>query len=191
MFSTLITVALFLAPAISGVVGFNMATPTLTQCQNSSITWDKSTGGAPYNLIVVPNSDPCGDAIADLGDHNGLSMTWLAALPAGMSLLFSLEDASGAEAWSGTMVVGASNDSSCVPAELIAEEKSIAASSTKSSAGAVQTAAAAGGVAQAAGAAAPSGSAVAAGGITGNGAISMTFSLSAAFVTALVGFTLL
>ena len=38
---------------------------------------------------------------ADLGDHNGLSMTWKVNLAAGTKVMLSLEDGSSDEAWSG------------------------------------------------------------------------------------------
>lgn len=84
MFATLLTVALFAAPALQGVVAeFSVATPAITQvdtvsqttifrsnillcsqCSPVQITWAKTTG--PYNLIVVPAADPCGDVLSVL-----------------------------------------------------------------------------------------------------------------------------
>jgi len=67
-------------------------------------------------MLIVPGDDPCSDVVADLGDHDGTSMTWMVNLPAGTNVMISLEDGNGDEAWSGAMVVGPSNDSSCLPA---------------------------------------------------------------------------
>ncbi len=36
----------------------------------------------------------------DLGDHDGTTMTYSVALPAGQKVLLSLQDANGDEAWS-------------------------------------------------------------------------------------------
>jgi len=121
MYTTIFTVALLFAPALAD---FAISTPTLVQCQEAKITWEKADG--PYNLIVVPAADPCGDAIADLGDHAGTSMTYKVALPAGEKVLLSMVDAAGDEAWSGEVVIGKSDDSSCVPKALLAAASSSA-----------------------------------------------------------------
>ncbi|KAJ7030437.1 hypothetical protein C8F04DRAFT_1222394 [Mycena alexandri] len=116
MFATLITLALFAAPALNGVAAFDINTPKVTECSPAQVTWDATKG--PYNLLVVSPNDPCGDILADLGDHNGTSMTWTpgAAFKAGTQLLFSLEDANGDEAWSGNVTVAAGSDTACLNA---------------------------------------------------------------------------
>jgi hypothetical protein len=130
MFATLITVALLLAPAIQGVVAdFTMDTPELTQCQEAHITWDKTTG--PYNLIVVHSDDPCGDPIADLGDHAGPSMSWNVSILAGSQVELSVLDAGGDEAWSGVITVGASTNVSCLSPTDLASLKNATASTLK------------------------------------------------------------
>ncbi|EMD34035.1 hypothetical protein CERSUDRAFT_117545 [Gelatoporia subvermispora B] len=137
MFASLVSVALFSTLAIQGArADFSVDTPTLVQCQSVQVKWD-STNSAPYNLIVVPAAEPCGDVLADLGDHNGTSMHWTVNLAAGTQVMFSLQDAVDDEAWSGGMTVQPSNDSSC----LSAASSSAAASS--SSAPAASSAAAA------------------------------------------------
>ncbi|KAH0585289.1 hypothetical protein J132_10058 [Termitomyces sp. J132] len=128
MFSTLLTVALFAAPALAD---FAVNTPNLVQCQSAEISWAPTTG--PYNLIVVSAEDPCGDALFDLGDHDGTSIHWTAALPAGANVQISVEDSTGDEAWSGVITVGKSNDSSCVPASVADIAKSESASEAASS----------------------------------------------------------
>ncbi|KAG6883043.1 hypothetical protein C0992_009881, partial [Termitomyces sp. T32_za158] len=105
-------------------------------CQEAPISWAPTTG--PYNLIVVAAEDPCGDALFDLGDHDGTSIHWTAALPAGAQVQLSLEDSTGDEAWSGVITVGKSSDSSCVPASVKdifkSESTSTSASPSSSSA---------------------------------------------------------
>jgi hypothetical protein len=114
MLPTFINVALFAAFALQGALAdFTIDTPTFTQCQSAQVTW--STTKAPYNLVIVAAADPCGDYLADLGDHNGTSMTYKVALAAGSQVQLSLEDASGDEAWSGTITVAQSSDTSCLP----------------------------------------------------------------------------
>ncbi|KAF9007600.1 hypothetical protein BDQ17DRAFT_1237828 [Cyathus striatus] len=116
MFSTLLTVALFVAPAIQGVFAeFSISTPDLVQCKSAKISWEETT--APYNLIVVSPEDPCGDALVDVGDFNKSSISWTPNLPAGTLVQLSLEDANGDEAWSGNITIAASDDESCLAPE--------------------------------------------------------------------------
>lgn len=88
------------------------------------MTWD-DTNAAPYNLIVVPSDDVCGDEMsvlsclhvcsstpdnfsyysADLGDFNSTSATWTVNIAAGQVVTFSLQDAVGDEAWSGSVCI--------------------------------------------------------------------------------------
>ncbi|KAG2072808.1 hypothetical protein BDR04DRAFT_1095981 [Suillus decipiens] len=113
MFATLFSVTLFVALAIQGVFAdFTVDTPSLTQCGNAQITWTASS--PPYNLLVVPADDPCDEALVDLGQLSGLSYQWNVALAAGTAVVLFIEDSQENEAWSGTMTVGASNDSSCL-----------------------------------------------------------------------------
>ncbi|KAH7928073.1 hypothetical protein BV22DRAFT_1126838 [Leucogyrophana mollusca] len=112
MFATLFSVTLFVALAIQGVLAdFEIDTPQFVQAY-ANITWTQAN--APYNLLIVPGNDVCGDALEDLGDTSALSLTYKVNLAAGTVVVLSLEDASGAEAWSGEITIGASNDSSCL-----------------------------------------------------------------------------
>jgi hypothetical protein len=131
MFTTLITSVLFLALALTGVqADFSIDTPELTQCQPAHVTWDATSG--PYDLIVVPESDPCGSVLVDLGDHSGTSMTWTVNIAAGTQAVFSLMDATGDEAWSGVMTVQGSNDGSCLNASPSAQNSTPSAQSSGS-----------------------------------------------------------
>jgi len=112
MFSTLFSIALFVSLAIQGLTALTIDTPALTQCKDAKLTWSSSKG--PYNLIVVHSTDPCGDPIVDLGDHDGTSLTWKVNITSGTKVQLSLEDATGEEAWSGIITVGKSDDDSCL-----------------------------------------------------------------------------
>jgi len=113
MFATLFSASLLSLVAIQGVLAdFTVDTPAFTQCQDTQIKWD--TTKAPYSVLIVPGENPCSDAIADLGSHNGSSMTWKANVPAGTKVMISVEDAELEEAWSGEITIGASNDTSCL-----------------------------------------------------------------------------
>lgn len=118
MYSTLFTTTLFFALAALGVrADFTVYTPTLTQCQPATLTWDQATG--PYDVIVVPASDPCGDYIADLGDSvDTNSYQWSkVTIPAGTQVLVSVLDSTGQEGWSGPVTVGPSDDTSCLSSQ--------------------------------------------------------------------------
>lgn len=113
MFATLFSVALFAALAIQGVFAdFSIDTPSLIQCAGAQITWTASS--PPYNLLVASADDLCGEALVDLGQQTGLSYQWGVALASGTAVVLFIEDSQGNEAWSGTSIVGASSDSSCL-----------------------------------------------------------------------------
>jgi len=138
MFATFLSVALFSTLAVQGArADLVLDTPSsLTQCQNVTITWTPTSG--PYNLIVVPTDDPCGDIIADLGDFDGTSASWNVNVTAGQSVTLSLEDSQGNEAWSGAVTVGGGS-SACLdiasssPAGSSVPSSTLGASSTPSS----------------------------------------------------------
>jgi hypothetical protein len=144
MFSTLLTVALFAAPAIRGVVAdFAVNTPELVQCKSSKISWEKTTG--PYNVIIVSPEDPCGDALVEIGDFDKSSIDWTTNLPAGTFAQVSVMDVNGEEAWSGNITVGDNNDESCLAPELRSKTASssvVSASAASSSAAAAASSAA-------------------------------------------------
>ncbi|KIJ66982.1 hypothetical protein HYDPIDRAFT_180615 [Hydnomerulius pinastri MD-312] len=112
MFATLFSITLFVALFQSVFADFTIDTPSFVQCQDSQITWTSATG--PYTLLAVPADDVCGEALQDLGDQTGLSMTYKVNIAAGTQVVLFLEDSNGDEAWSGTITVGASNDTSCL-----------------------------------------------------------------------------
>jgi len=129
MFSTLLTVALFVAPAIQGVFAdFAINSPDLVQCQSSKISWAPSKG--PYNLIVVKASDPCGDALVNVGDFNTTAISWTTTIPSGTIVQLSLLDADDNEAWSNNITVGTSSDASCLSDASAAASATPAADST-------------------------------------------------------------
>ncbi|KIM67553.1 hypothetical protein SCLCIDRAFT_21080 [Scleroderma citrinum Foug A] len=112
MFAALFTLTLFVALFQRVFAGLSIDTPQFTQCQPAEITWNG--GNSPYNLIIVSADDVCGNALEDLGDFATLSTTFTVNLASGTQVVLSLEDASGDEAWTGTVTVGASSDSSCL-----------------------------------------------------------------------------
>jgi hypothetical protein len=117
MYTTLISAALFSLFAGGAVYAdtspdFSVQTPVFTQCALAQFSWDQSS--APYNVILVNSSDPCGEEVANLGDFNGTNLSWTVDLPANWSLMISIEDDNGDEAWSGAITIQPSNDTSCL-----------------------------------------------------------------------------
>ncbi|PPR00784.1 hypothetical protein CVT24_000749 [Panaeolus cyanescens] len=110
MYSTFLSVALFAAPAFAA---FAINSPALKQCEPSRISWEPAV--EPYNLIVVPASDRCGDALVEIGDFNKTSIMWTTNLPAGTKVILSLVDATDEEAWSNEITIADSDDDSCLP----------------------------------------------------------------------------
>lgn len=113
MYTTLIPAALLsllAAPAVHA--GFSVQTPVFTQCALAQFSWGQTKG--PYNVIVVNQTDPCGEEVTDLGDHNSTSLSWNVTIPAGWNVVISVEDAEGSEAWSGSIAVKPSNNTSCL-----------------------------------------------------------------------------
>ncbi|KAI0359822.1 hypothetical protein OH77DRAFT_1434240 [Trametes cingulata] len=138
MYSTLVSVALFSALAIQGALAdFTVVTPEITQCEPVHLSWD-NTGAKSYNVIIVPNDDPCnevlaltdaGDRSADLGDHTVNHITWTPNnLKEGAVVMVSVLDSNDQEGWSGAITVKKGNDTSCLPGA----SSSAAASSTSS-----------------------------------------------------------
>ncbi|KAF9048619.1 hypothetical protein BJ165DRAFT_1461143 [Panaeolus papilionaceus] len=95
MYSTFLSVALFAAPAFAA---FAISSPPLKQCSTSPISW--APAKAPYNLIVVPADNRCGDALVEIGDFDNTSIQWKANIKAGTKVILSLVDADDQEAWS-------------------------------------------------------------------------------------------
>jgi len=106
MFATLFTITLVALPFISGVAADNDfavgAPKSISACKPASFSWEAAK--APYNLVLVESDKPCGDILAELGDHSGTTYTWNnVSLPSsyiGKQITLSIEDADGNEGWS-------------------------------------------------------------------------------------------
>ncbi|KAH8994889.1 hypothetical protein EDB92DRAFT_1776587, partial [Lactarius akahatsu] len=110
---TLISVVLFFLLGTRAVhAKFSVQTPVFTQCGLARFSWDQTKG--PYNVIIVNQTDPCGEEVTDLGDHNSTSLSWNVTLPSSWNVVISVEDAQGEEAWSGPITVQPSNNASCL-----------------------------------------------------------------------------
>ncbi|KAH9972809.1 hypothetical protein BGW80DRAFT_1312706 [Lactifluus volemus] len=115
MFATL-----FFATLLSFSLFFTVVTPQFTQCASAHFNWT-DTGKGPYTVAIVNTSNPCGDAVFDLGDHQGTSMTWKVTIPCGWDVTIWVGDADDGEAWSGNIEVGSSDDHSCLPQALLSD----------------------------------------------------------------------
>ncbi|KAI0775171.1 hypothetical protein BD413DRAFT_603146 [Trametes elegans] len=131
MYSTLLSVALFSALAVQGALAeFTVNTPEVKQCESVHLTWD-DTGAESYNVIIVPDSDPCNSVLVDLGDHDMNHISWNnVTLDVGTKLMVSVLDAKDEEGWSGVVAVKAGNNTACLPN---ASSSAPASSSTKAS----------------------------------------------------------
>ncbi|KAI0783660.1 hypothetical protein C8Q75DRAFT_810718 [Abortiporus biennis] len=132
MYTTLFSVALFSSLAIRSVVADTIKVPNveLVQCKAAQLSW--SGGNPPYDVVIVPPEHPCEDdkIISDLGgEHPVPNLEWNVAVKAGVEVVFSVVDRDGNEGWSGSMTVGASNDTSCLQALTVANSTSSATSS--------------------------------------------------------------
>ncbi|KAF9223767.1 hypothetical protein BS17DRAFT_704971 [Gyrodon lividus] len=112
MFAAFFSITLFVALFQIVFADFTVDTPTFVQCQEAQITWTQGT--PPYDILIVAADDVCGESVEDLGNQTSLAMTWKVNLVAGTQVVLSLVDAAEGEAWSGTVTVGGSNDTSCL-----------------------------------------------------------------------------
>jgi len=114
MFSTFLTVALFLAPALQGALAeFAVSTPPeLTQCGDGHVGWEPTTG--PYNVFVVNPEDPCGEELAHLGETGDTWIDFPVTFASGTNVQLYIEDANGDDAWSGSVTVSESSDGTCL-----------------------------------------------------------------------------
>ncbi|KIY43962.1 hypothetical protein FISHEDRAFT_62181 [Fistulina hepatica ATCC 64428] len=138
--STFFLSTLVAAYAIGGVLAdLTLDTPSnFTQCGTFHLSW--SNGTPPYDLVVVPASNPCDDDIlVDYGYHNGTSMTSVMSVPAGEEIVFSLIDADSNEAWSNTFTVLDSDNTSCISTSLLSSAGVSATGSASTGASAATT----------------------------------------------------
>jgi hypothetical protein len=117
MYTTLVSAALLCLLATRAVYAdtspdFSVQTPVFTQCALAQFSWDQST--PPYDVILVNSSNPCGEEVAFLGDFNVTSLSWIVDLPSNWSVMISIEDGVGDEAWSGAITIQPSNNTSCL-----------------------------------------------------------------------------
>ncbi|KAF8807049.1 hypothetical protein BYT27DRAFT_7190763 [Phlegmacium glaucopus] len=114
MFSTLITVALFVSLAIQGAsAGFAINTPNIVQCEPVKVSW--ASASPPYNIEVVSATDPCGPALDTIWGLTATLFDYSGKVAAGTEVVLYISDSAGNEAWSGNITVGASSNKTCIP----------------------------------------------------------------------------
>ncbi|KIJ52579.1 hypothetical protein M422DRAFT_156784 [Sphaerobolus stellatus SS14] len=113
MYSKVFSITLFSVLArVAFAQDFTFATPQLVQCKEAEFQWQ---GGNPgYAVYVLPFNDPCGDAVAEVGTTPNTSQNWNVTIPAGSQVQLLVEDSDSNEAWTGTITVQPSDDSSCI-----------------------------------------------------------------------------
>ncbi|KAK2460346.1 hypothetical protein APHAL10511_007735 [Amanita phalloides] len=108
-----VAVALLAASAALAQNSFTINTPTnAVVCQPLLLAWQGGT--RPYFLVVLSGNDPTGQALEDLGQQNGTSLTWLVNQPAGTALGLTLRDSTGLVAQTASFTVNPGSDSSCL-----------------------------------------------------------------------------
>jgi len=113
MLSLYTPVALIALLASSASAQFMINTPTnVGVCLPELLSW---TGGTPpYFLSILPAGQPSAPALVDLGTQTGTQVTWVANLAVGVSAFLDLRDNTGALAQSGTFIISAGGNTSCV-----------------------------------------------------------------------------
>jgi len=68
----------------------------VVECEPLQITWTGGTG--PFFLTILPGNQPTGEAIVNLGEFNGNSVTWLVNIniQSYSSIIINLRDSTGA-----------------------------------------------------------------------------------------------
>jgi len=116
MFATFLTLALFAAPALTGVsatTGTLTAPTSLTECGAAHFSWENVK--FPVDVALVDAADPCGAIIADLGVHNVSSITWTVDLASSSTkYLISVVDDDEQELWSSPLEIASSSNSACL-----------------------------------------------------------------------------
>jgi hypothetical protein len=114
MFSTLITVALFIALTIQGAsAGFAISTPKLIQCQPVQVSW--APAHPPYDIEVVAAAEPCGAALDTIWGLTATVFDYSGKIATGTEVVLYISDSVGNEAWSGNITVGPSSNNTCIP----------------------------------------------------------------------------
>jgi len=113
MYSLFATTVLFALAAVLVRADITVDTVGFTQCQPATLSWSSTTG--PYNVIIAPSSDPCGEPLVDLGDLTSNTFQWSKVnITAGTQVMISVLDDTDVEGWSGVITVQSSNDNSCL-----------------------------------------------------------------------------
>jgi hypothetical protein len=136
MFSTLVKVALLAPIAIQGALAFAVNNPPLNQCESAKITWEATKG--PYDLVIVPAANPCGDALAEVGEFTKTWVDWTVNVAAGTIVQISLVDANDDEAWSRNITVGPGS-ATCLTSTTTATNNIAGSTPTSGSAGSSTT----------------------------------------------------
>ncbi|KAG8801961.1 hypothetical protein FRB91_006920 [Serendipita sp. 411] len=109
MIARLLAAPLFLAAAVFAA-DFSVSSPQINQCKPATFQIQGNWGANPH-LSVLPSVDPCEhDSLVEIPVTiaNG-QFTWdSATVAAGTSVVVLIDDDSGHEAWSQTIVVGGS-----------------------------------------------------------------------------------
>jgi len=120
-FTATLLVVFSCALAVFAEGGLEINTPSaVSTCTDVNVTW--SGANAPFDLVVLDASDPCGATLMDLTITNKTTYTWKApTLKAGQKIIFSLMDKADQEVWSNTVTVGTGKDTSCIASSSVVD----------------------------------------------------------------------
>ncbi|CAE7215251.1 unnamed protein product [Rhizoctonia solani] len=85
---------------------------SLVQCQPTQLSWIATN--TPVYISIIPGGNASAPALVDLGQQSGTSMTWAVNITAGTSITCRITDANGAIAYSASVSVQSSSNSSCI-----------------------------------------------------------------------------
>ncbi|PAV16636.1 hypothetical protein PNOK_0825600 [Pyrrhoderma noxium] len=93
--------------------GLTINTPSsIVQCEPSLLSW--SDGTAPYYLSILPGGETTATALESFSSTSDTSYTWTVDIASGTSITLSIKDSTGTVAYSDTITIQSSSDSSCL-----------------------------------------------------------------------------
>ncbi|KAK0469806.1 uncharacterized protein EV420DRAFT_1496666 [Desarmillaria tabescens] len=141
--------SLFSLSAVFALIGSALAqgdltinTPSgLTQCLPTLLSWTGGTGMIIFvlggrRLTITSGTDPNGNALANLGEQSGTSLTWTVTFPQGTALVFNVRDQTGAVKQTAPVTVQTGGSTDCASSTSGASGSSTSGATDSTTAGA-------------------------------------------------------
>ncbi|KAL8283947.1 hypothetical protein RQP46_005060 [Phenoliferia psychrophenolica] len=111
---------------------------SLVQCQPTLLSW--SGGTAPYYVTVIPGGEPSATPLESFAETSATSYTWTVDIASGTSITIALKDSTGALAYTAQSTIQAGTTTSCPASSTVANgSASTAASAAASSVASAST----------------------------------------------------